>query len=251
MAVRRDFHGRPDSQEQAAARRAMPLLTSLLAMVMVASSLILAGPIASADVLDSHDRVVSEFSTFNVPDVLDGRVEAIATVGNTVVVGGDFTQVRSPGGATLDMPYLFAFDKTTGQIDTGFAPDLNNKVFALEGGGDGASVFVGGAFTTVDGLFNKKGVTKLDLDGRRIADFRARTDGRVKTMVRLGDVLYFGGTFSKVGSIEVGHLAAVDVTTGELLPTFDSTFSGEYSTCLLYTSPSPRDATLSRMPSSA
>ena len=31
----------------------------------------------------------------------------------------------------------------------------------------------------------------------------------------------------------------------------DSDKSGRYSNCLLYTSPSPRDATLSRMPSSA
>ena len=31
----------------------------------------------------------------------------------------------------------------------------------------------------------------------------------------------------------------------------DGTLSGEADTCLLYTSPSPRDATLSRMPSSA
>ena len=28
-------------------------------------------------------------------------------------------------------------------------------------------------------------------------------------------------------------------------------FAGEHTSCLLYTSPSPRDATLSRMPSSA
>ena len=31
----------------------------------------------------------------------------------------------------------------------------------------------------------------------------------------------------------------------------DTFVIGRYSTCLLYTSPSPRDATLSRMPSSA
>jgi len=37
---------------------------------------------------------------------------------------------------------------------------------------------------------------------------------------------------------------------GELFP-YSTTIGGGYNVCLLYTSPSPRDATLSRMPSSA
>ena len=62
-----------------------------------------------------------------------------------------------------------------------------------------------------------------------------------------------------------GGLAVIDVVTGELrallsMPTFDGNLfvSGltrddmrRLNSCLLYTSPSPRDATLSRMPSSA
>ena len=38
---------------------------------------------------------------------------------------------------------------------------------------------------------------------------------------------------------------------GRMLPTENIVFVGCSSACLLYTSPSPRDATLSRMPSSA
>ena len=41
------------------------------------------------------------------------------------------------------------------------------------------------------------------------------------------------------------------MTDGKLVLDFDITLVGEYGDCLLYTSPSPRDATLSRMPSSA
>ena len=43
------------------------------------------------------------------------------------------------------------------------------------------------------------------------------------------------------------NLAAILMSTTPL----SSTILGHYYTCLLYTSPSPRDATLSRMPSSA
>ena len=37
----------------------------------------------------------------------------------------------------------------------------------------------------------------------------------------------------------------------ETVPESVKKFGGKYLVCLLYTSPSPRDATLSRMPSSA
>ena len=39
--------------------------------------------------------------------------------------------------------------------------------------------------------------------------------------------------------------------TGPTQPTYDPSDMGQFWLCLLYTSPSPRDATLSRMPSSA
>ena len=47
-----------------------------------------------------------------------------------------------------------------------------------------------------------------------------------------------------------GHIGIGDAVQGEALVANDN-FSARYDLCLLYTSPSPRDATLSRMPSSA
>ena len=52
---------------------------------------------------------------------------------------------------------------------------------------------------------------------------------------------------SKVGRIEVQSTSTENDTSGDaLLP-----MSTDIDTCLLYTSPSPRDGLLSRMPSSA
>ena len=39
--------------------------------------------------------------------------------------------------------------------------------------------------------------------------------------------------------------------TGQYTGQYNGQYTGQYPSCLLYTSPSPRDATLSRMPSSA
>ena len=47
---------------------------------------------------------------------------------------------------------------------------------------------------------------------------------------------------------ENNSIAVVGLSANESRPSF---FAAKYMHCLLYTSPSPRDATLSRMPSSA
>ena len=61
-----------------------------------------------------------------------------------------------------------------------------------------------------------------------------------------------------VASQEEVTVAVIDMSSNELVETVDlkalgysETAKAHHTACLLYTSPSPRDATLSRMPSSA
>ena len=66
-------------------------------------------------------------------------------------------------------------------------------------------------------------------------------------------------TLARTGRSRVTSIQAEGIA-GSTIILYDSTSTGSpgtavatynYNTCLLYTSPSPRDATLSRMPSSA
>ena len=69
------------------------------------------------------------------PNIVDGAVESMVQVGNLMVVGGSFTQVTPTAGAgagtTVTRNYLFAFNATTGALDTSFAPSVNGEVDAI------------------------------------------------------------------------------------------------------------------------
>ncbi|MFD0851963.1 hypothetical protein ACFQ07_07005, partial [Actinomadura adrarensis] len=67
----------------------------------------------------AHGRVVGTDPADHTPQVLDGEVKTIVKLGGKIYVGGSFTQVKEPGGAspTLTRNRLFAFDAATGAID--------------------------------------------------------------------------------------------------------------------------------------
>ena len=189
---------------------------------------------AYADIGATHTSLVSEFASFNTPGVIDGRVEAIAIDGDTVFVGGTFTQIQDPlGGDIIDQSYLFAYSKSTGNIIREFDPVLDNVVLALETTGEGSGVFAGGIFARINGEGNRRGLVKIDNNGDRTGGFSARANATVKTLVRLDDTLYVGGNFSEITNVPVEHLAAIDTATGTVRPTIDLDFDGAFSTATI------------------
>ena len=74
----------------------------------------------------------------------------------------------------LTRNHLFAFDATTGEVSTTFAPDPNGVVYKVQAAADGSSVYVGGLFTGMAG-----GNARQPLRGRR--DHR-RPDARLRSL---------------------------------------------------------------------
>jgi hypothetical protein len=148
------------------------------------------------------------------PHVRDGEVRAIAVVGDTVIVGGDFTSVaESDGRRVFERWYIFAFSLQTGRV-LGFDPWLDGPVHSLTPG-PGNSVFVGGAFRSVDDA-DQRGLARIDVGtGARMRGFNADLRwGDVRGLAVAGGWLYVGGWFDGINKVGRKGLARLDLNTG-------------------------------------
>jgi hypothetical protein len=159
---------------------------------------------------------------------VDGTAYATAVISNVVYVGGSFNNAVSAGGTTVPRANLAAFCLADGQLLNTFTANFGGgAVNALAT--DGASLFVGGAFTTLNGGASNKLVKLNAGSGARVGTFNAPqipyflgTTGEVLTLAFQSGVIYAGGDFGKIGNsvpntppaVDVGNAAGFDSTTG-------------------------------------
>ncbi len=174
---------------------------------------------ARADQSATQPAVVNADPVNVTPFILDGRGEALAKIGNRIYVGGSFTQVKNwQGSATAQTRnYLFAYNATTGALDTGFNPVINATVMTLGAAADGSGLFVGGQFSTVNGIA-RAGLVKLDpATGTTITAFKGTVGGGWVTDLDVANgKVYVIGSFNKVKGVSRARLGAVDAVTGAI-----------------------------------
>src|SRR3954454_23425585 len=74
----------------------------LIALGCVVTSLAAyAGPPATTAQADPAGQLVSEVAAPGTPHVLDGEVDSVVQVGNTVILGGTFTKARNDGSGEV------------------------------------------------------------------------------------------------------------------------------------------------------
>ena len=108
----------------------------------------------------------------------DGVAWQAAVIGNTVYVAGQFSNARpfgaAPGTQLTARRNILAFDITTGRLITGFAPVLNAQALAVAASPDGSRLYIGGDFTSVNGVQRWR-VAALDpVSGSLIGSFAPR-----------------------------------------------------------------------------
>ncbi|MGD0685960.1 MAG: ricin-type beta-trefoil lectin domain protein [Streptosporangiaceae bacterium] len=167
-------------------------------------------------------------------------VYSTAIVDGYVVVAGAFTQACQPGpaasghcaaGTEVTRDDIFAYQLGTGVIDPNFAPQLNQGPAYSVVAGPGNTVYVGGAFTTVNGT-SEPGLVQLNVtpgtvatDGTVVTAFTGSVSGAtgdyVQSMALNGSSLYIGGQFSKASGVKEQDVARLNAATGAA----DTTFS--------------------------
>ena len=203
-------------------------MSGKLAVIMTAVAVLGGSAAAAAEksapqerVAQEHAAVVSADPVDWTPHVLDGRVTALAVVGDRVIVGGEFTKVRSADGTTVKRHNIFAYDAGSGTIAARFAPKINGRVTSLAPAGQD-TVVVGGTFTKVEGE-NARGVVRLSVpDGKRtgIFDGAVTKGGGVNDLAVRGHWLYIGGNFTGVAGRSRAALARLNLETGKMDPNF-------------------------------
>jgi PKD repeat protein len=186
---------------------------------------------ASQAVHLDQDRIVNADPANFTPNVLDGSVESIQQVGNSILIGGDFHQIQaSTGGPILTRNNLAAFDATTGAISTTFVPNPDGEVTTIIPAGDGSTVYIGGYFNNVSGAGSPSTARINATTGARITAFQPPTlDGRIKDMRLVGNRLWLAGYFTTVENQPQVALATVNATTGAFDPFMGLSIAGVHN----------------------
>lgn len=151
----------------------------------------------------------------------DGVAWYAVTLGSTVYVAGRFNNARpygaAPGTQLQPRRNILAFDLATGQLKSNFAPILNGQALAIAASPDGSRIYVGGDFTTVNGVTRNR-IAALDPNtGALISGFSPSVGGSVRAIVASNSTVWFGGLFGNVGSASRSRLASVNASNGSLL----------------------------------
>ncbi len=158
-----------------------------------------------------------------------------AEVDGVVYVAGRFGHVRQFVNSPLhDQAYLAAFDSATGEWIPSFSPQLDGAVFALET--DGSRLFVGGEFTSINGVATGPLAALDPSTGSVVAGFTANLSFStgvpvVMDMDIANDSLYAGGNFDFADSDRALRLAKLDLSTGA----HDTAFGGAASGARVWT----------------
>jgi PKD repeat protein len=178
---------------------------------------------ARADTLPPQSGVPSTVSSDPLPTVqVDGVVWAQQIVGNTVYVGGSFSNARpagaAPGEQTVPRANFLAYNLTTGELINSFAPTFNSQVRAMAVSPDQQTLYVAGQFTQVNGV-NRYRVVAFNLaTGAVKTSFAVTSNSTINGITANDTTVYMVGIFTSVNGTARNSAVAVSATNGAVLP---------------------------------
>jgi outer membrane protein assembly factor BamB len=188
-------------------------VAALLTTIVVSS--------ASAAVVQKH--VTPTWQT-------NGRVLAIAMVGDVAYIGGKFTSVRPAGDPAgtgeVARNHAAAIDLSTNTL-LPWNPNANGNVQTIVH--SGSTVYLGGAFTKVGGKGHHRLAAVDATSGAAIATWKPTANAQVATLTLADGVLYAGGQFTTLDGAAHTYLGALNAATGAI----DSSFTASADNSVL------------------
>ena len=204
------------------------LLASLATTAVVAAGL----PLVASGSAGALEAPVTFTATPQSTYQTDGIVWAVASAGGKVFVGGSFSNLRpagaAQGAADVARSNFAVLDAATG-APTSCAPEAllgtaaAATVRSLAVSPDGATLYVGGTFSTFGGA-NKGNLAALDIASCTVVSgFTPAPTGRVKAIAVSPDntTVFYGGAFTTVntgGVLTARTRAAAAVAVGQPSP---------------------------------
>ncbi len=152
---------------------------------------------------------------------IDGVAWTQRVIGNTVYVGGSFTTARpagsAPGVNTVARANLLAYDITTGNLISSWAPTTNGDVLSIVPSPDNSRLYIGGSFTQMNGQIRNRIAAVDRATGNLISSFQPKPDATVRAIAATNDTVYMAGLLSSVGGVTRPRAAAVRASDGALL----------------------------------
>ncbi len=154
---------------------------------------------------------------------INGVAWSQVLVGNTVYVAGSFTKARPPGVAVggageVDARNIFAYDITTGNRVASFNHSLNAQGLAITASPDGSRIYVGGDFTTVDGVAHSHVAAFNTATAALDNSFTANVGNQVRALAASSSALYIGGGYGSGQRNNADQSGKREPSTGALQP---------------------------------
>src|SRR5829696_7593127 len=125
---------------------------------------------------------------------VDGRVQAIARIGDWLYIGGSFTAVSGKPRAGLAR-----INVASSAVDRSWSADVVGSVIALATSPEGATLYVGGQFSSVAGVGRENLAALSAATGAVVATWNPGANRSVQALAASSDRLYVGGKFTRIG----------------------------------------------------
>jgi len=113
------------------------------------------------------------------------------------------------GASSANRELSLALDLASGTLSA-WGPTVNSGVWAIAPAGDVATVYVGGAFTTVDGKPRRR-LAALQAGDGALLPWNIGASAVVRALSWNGDDLWVGGQFTSIGDEQRRGIAAVEI----------------------------------------